>query len=50
MKKMTATKDEKQGELVEGSGDEWSWSIRDYKDFKPVFQPALDGDLDQRPL
>lgn len=47
---MSATKDEKEGELVEGSGDEWSWSIRDYKDSKPLSQPALDGDLDQRPL
>lgn len=45
---MTVTKDEKQSALVEGSGDEWSCSIRDYKDFKPVFQHALDGDLDQR--
>ncbi len=48
--KMMNEEDEKEGELVEGSGDEWSWSIRDYKDSKPLSQPALDGDLDQRPL
>lgn len=47
---MRATEDEKEQELVEDSGDEWSGSIRDYKDFKPLFRSALDGDLDHRPL
>ncbi len=39
------SKNEKEAELDEGSGDEWSWSIRDYKDSKPLFQPSLDVTL-----
>ncbi len=46
MEKMSVSKNEKEAELDEGSGDEWSWSIRDYKDSKTSFPACSWCDLE----